>query len=358
MLVRNWFPVALLAAAVGFVTAQPASAGCGCDHPPPAFAAVMPPFASPGKTIRIHPIGYEVVAGAPYTVDFGSGSAVVAVGSDGYIDVKVPDYAKPGPIGLRVKGSDVDYEYDASYFTALSPAPLVPDTQGTFVVGEFEMSVTTDGTLLIPFNLSQVLDGTQFSFLIGGLRLDFQQDDIVFYNEDNVDLTLFTLDVDDSTQREWGSYYGWTVEDDTGLPSRVWGRKIRRTLMSAFFSDTLTYWRHEFHTYKNAHAPGGTHEVDADGNHANFGTMHIDHDHLVLAINGVERDLWHPDDESMADPLEPGSRTASLIVTTKKSDNPVEPDVMETLGWNAVHSGTTTAMSLEAPSAYDDDDDD
>ena len=30
-----------------------ATAGCGCDHPPPGWSVVTPPFASPGKTITL-----------------------------------------------------------------------------------------------------------------------------------------------------------------------------------------------------------------------------------------------------------------------------------------------------------------
>ena len=41
---------ALAAAATAvWIAASPAWAGCGCDHPPPAWAQVMPPFGSPGK---------------------------------------------------------------------------------------------------------------------------------------------------------------------------------------------------------------------------------------------------------------------------------------------------------------------
>ena len=53
--------LALLAVALPHA-ATPAFAGCGCDHPPPAFAPVLPPFGSAGKTLQLHTgtVAFEV----------------------------------------------------------------------------------------------------------------------------------------------------------------------------------------------------------------------------------------------------------------------------------------------------------
>ncbi len=333
----------------------PAQAGCGCDHPPPAWAPVMPPFASPGKTIRIHPDSYELEQGVSWEVHFGSGW-VPAVDAGGMLEVAVPVGTQPGPVSLRVRGGDVDVSLDEAHFTALARAPIIPAGTGTFTVPEFQASVTADGTLLVPFNLGEVLDPSQFAFQFGRLRLAFGQDEVVFYNEDGVDLTLFTLDVADPNQREWGSYYGWQVEQDTGIEGTVYENKILRSFWLRWRSDLLTYWRHEFHRYAAAHEPSGSHEVDGAGFHKQLGTRHIDHDHLVLAISGRQRSFWNPLDASRMTALEPGKVTVNVYVATQVSDNPVEPELMEAPLYGA-SSAQTQQMQLERPSAYDDDDD-
>src|SRR4030095_4635613 len=67
--------VLALAAALLVLTAmppfvRPAPSGCCCDHPPPAFAPVMPPFGSPGRTIRLYADGGFFVPGARYSIAF------------------------------------------------------------------------------------------------------------------------------------------------------------------------------------------------------------------------------------------------------------------------------------------------
>ena len=229
---------------------------------------------------------------------------------------------------------------------------MVPPGTGAWALNGFRASVSADGTLLLPLNMENVLDATQLAFQMGGLRLSFEHDDVVFYNADGVDLTLFTLDVADATQREWGSYYGWNVEQDTGIKGDVYEGKVRASLSMRFLSDILSYWRHEFHTYHKAHQPGGTHEVNADGYHVKLDTLHIDHDHLVLAIRGKERDFWHPGDESRYGDLEPGARTMNVYVATQVSEKPVEPEDMEATLRDAIAAGITKRMVAETASAY------
>ena len=181
------------------------------------------------------------------------------------------------------------------------------------------------GTLLIPIDVSQVLEPTQFAFILRDLAYTFEPEDVVIYNADGVDLTLFTLDVEDATQRQWGSYYGWDVEDDTNLVGTVYDRKVKKSKKMETESDVFTYWRHEFHTYWQAHQPGGTHEVSEDGFHLADGTVHIDHDHLVIAISGLKLDGKHPEDLSRAEPLYGGSKELDVAMVAIQAWNPLEP---------------------------------
>jgi hypothetical protein len=42
----------------------------------------------------------------------------------------------------------------------------------------------------------------------------------------------------------------------------VFDNKVKKTWKPNELSDLLTYWRHEFFTYKAAHGPGGSHVVE------------------------------------------------------------------------------------------------
>lgn len=349
-------PAAAAAVAIAAFTllawTAPAQAGCGCDHPPPAFTSVMPPFGSPGKTVHLwQQEGFAFEPGASYAVSFGDVDTDVVAAHAERLAVPVPVGARPGPASIRVQGPGVDHTYASTQFTVLAPAPLVPSEDGVFAHHGFEAAVSEGGTLLIPFNLSQVSDATQFGMVLALLPLTYAPDDVVFYNADGVDLTLFTLAVDDPTQRQWGSYHGWSVEQDTGIEGEVYESKVLDSVRLRLFSDLLTYWRHEFHTYRTAHAPGGSHAVDTEGFHPD-GTLHIDHDHLVLAISGELRDFTRPQDPDRNRPLHPGSHTVTVYWANVLSDHPVDPAVIEE-ALAAARSWGVPVMPLEPPSAYD-----
>jgi hypothetical protein len=307
----------------GAAIASSARAGCGCDHPPPGYATVMPAFASPGKIIRINTEDADFKPGAAHLVDFGRGvtAKTLAMSSD-YLEVEVPNRVMPGPVALRVLGPNLNKVYSESLFTALPmPAPIEEGTRAV-LVRDYPVAVTADGTLLIPIDMSRVQAPMQLAFEFQNLPLAFGHEGVVFYNTDGVDLTLFTLVVADPTERQWGSYYGWTVEEDTGLTGDVYESKVIGSMSTR--SDILTYWRHEFYTYAQAHAPGGTHELDEYGFHPD-GTLHVDHDHLVIALSGMLRD---PADPTVMKPLEPGVVSVDVLAASVLTPNPLELDMV------------------------------
>src|SRR5262245_52801144 len=86
--------------------AAPSLAGCGCDHPPPPWAPVMPPFAAPGYKVRVWAKDVKFEVGKAYQVRFNalallSNATFTAVKGD-YLDVVVPANAGPGPAAIRV----------------------------------------------------------------------------------------------------------------------------------------------------------------------------------------------------------------------------------------------------------------
>ncbi len=312
----------LFAAALALLPATAAQAGCGCDHPPPDWTVVMPPFGSPNKVITIFAEGGEFVVGESYAVEFGNKTTNAVATMKDRLEVAVPRGTTPGPVTLRVSGAGYDHAYPDSAFTALSNPRRIKERDGVFAARSYKAAVTTDGTLLLPVDVSKVLDGMQFAFALRDLALSYGQEDVVIYNADGVDLTLFTLDVD-SSQKQWGEYHGWTVEGDAGLDNEVYEGMAGESDDISRASDVFTYWRHEFHTYKHAHQPGGSHEVSAEGYHPD-GTLHIDHSNLIIAIRGLERDADQPGNLSLARPLAPGKRNVKLGWLSIRSDKPVD----------------------------------
>ena len=269
-----------------------AQAGCGCDHPPPDWKLVMPPFASPGNPVTIFADGGSFVPGATYVVTFhgnaGNDVAVKAVAdATDSVTVALPAGLDLGGTAISVAGSGYSKSYHAGAFTALPEPRLVPPGTDSFTVRDYAAAVGDDGTLYLPMDVSQVRDATQFAFAFRDLPLEFDANDVVIYNRDGVDLTIFELDVDDD-EYQWGLYFGWEVEVDDGLFGTVYDGQVAAPVDEDNVSHVFTYWRHEFHTYADAHAPGGSHWVNGGGYHPD-GTKHVDHDHLVIAIKGMVR---------------------------------------------------------------------
>lgn len=117
------------------------------------------------------------------------------------------------------------------------------------------------GTIYIPVDVGQVNGGTTFTGSALGFPLAFGATDVAIYNDQGFLMQLL----------------------DPKIPSL-----FQITAGSNLTSNTFSYWRHEFRTYKAAHRQvdaWGADDTDPDW-HAN-GTYHVDHDHLVIAIRGT-----------------------------------------------------------------------
>ncbi len=335
----NWGLALIAGIALGLLPST-AWSGCGCDHPPPEWSPVMPIFAPSGADIRIWSDGESFDVGTAYEVKVGGvtvpNGGVVAEHSD-FIEVPVPAGVEIGPASVKVwrevkswwgsTREDVSVDYDGSVFTVLPDFVVVPPVDGVFESADFEVAIDSEGTVLLPLDLSEILDATQFAFQFKDLALAFGGSDVVFYSKDGVDLTLFTLSVDDSTERQWGSYHGWEVDEDGGLSGYRFENKRARARDLRTSSDVLTYWRHEFNTYNDAHQPGGEYEVDSNGYHPD-GTLHIEHSYIVLAIHGMKRHWMFPDNPHYEEPVEPGSAIARLNTAVQDAPDPIEPATM------------------------------
>jgi len=271
----------LLALALTAAMPLPAGAGCGCDKPPPPRAQVRPFVGHVDQTISLFDDRFQ--AGARYDVlfestvdssaDWSRGKAVVARDfADGrpraQLKVRVGEVAL-GPCRITVyrQGSPMLQLADDQFTVAGRPLVL-HDFRESLSRSNYRAAVGRDGTLYIPVDVSQVNGGTTFTGNALGFPLTFAANDVAIYNDQGFLMQLLDPKIPGLFAIDAGS-------DQT--------------------SNTFSYWRHEFQTYKAAHRQvdaWATDESDPDW-HAN-GTYHVDHDHIVVAIRGTLADGTTP----------------------------------------------------------------
>lgn len=291
-----------------------AMAGCGCDHPPPVRGEVYPRFGSPGRILSVYS---EAVGDGPVCVKIdGQPMQQLPRRAPHTLEVKVPQAGAVGPQALKIFNRECSAVASttapvavlpARAFTKLPPAIPVSTQDGTRVFSSVVAAVDADGVLMVPFDISAVREATQFYITFLNRPLRFTADDLVYYNADEYNLKLFQNLVASPNDYQWGPYYGSTVV--------TW-------LDGGYNSDTIEYWRHEFYTYANAHLPGGTHEVQPDGVHPD-GTLHVDHDHLVLTVQALESTrTLSPYNKAYQRALPPGALTVDVAVSQEATEKP------------------------------------
>jgi len=294
-------------------------AGCGCDHPAPCPAPVLPAFASPGDAVLLTGTGFSTEK--PNTVVFGAGKerlTAEAVASDPeHIKLRLPEGERKGkklqghagnrngksPVGpaaisvLTPDGQSVNYTEDE--FTLLGSPLVLEEGEGQFIFPGVTLAVDTSGVLNVPLDISRVTSATAFAVYLDGLALEFESDDILVYNKQGYNLNLFTLDVD-GVEKEWGAWY----------PPKA------LTTLKAGASNIFTYWRHDFVEYNEAHAPGGQHDPLVEGDNLTLfhpdGTVHVDHGQLNVAVSGTVKGRTLPG----------GSRTVTVHVFQLQTEDP------------------------------------
>ncbi len=290
-------------------------AGCGCDHPVPCPAPVMPGFASPGDRIKL--TGEDFMAeDDELEVVFGSGKkkmTVEAVARDDetlFVNVPSSSHSKRlvGPMPIKVKDdSSVIAKYNEDQFTYLDEPLELEEADGHYVFTKHRIAVDTFGVLYIPLDLSKIEAAMNFMVFIEGLPLEFGADDTLIFNKDGFNLNLYSLDVE-GYEKQWGDWYGAQGMENSNPEN----------------SDLFTYWRHDFSEYHAAHEPGGEYNPMTENEDGYLvhpdGTIHVDHDRLVVAVAGKLRDPSDPD--QMTD-LTPGSvRKVKIHVFQLMTDDP------------------------------------
>ena len=260
--------------ALGALVPAPADAGCGCSKPPPPRASVRPFVGYADQKIVL--FSDLLTAGTAYwvqftatsdgSVDWSRGKAAMRRDfADGQVRtqlrVAVGNVAL-GPCTIRVWADQTTplYTLGDDQFTVASKPIVLHDLVETVTEDGYQAGVGKDGTVYIPVDVSSVSDGTVFSGMANGFPLSFEAGGIAMYNQQG-----FLMQLLDPTS--------------PGL--------FRIAPGSGATSDALTYWRHEFRTYKQDHRRNDSHRADDDPDWHADGSPHIDHDKIVVAISGT-----------------------------------------------------------------------
>jgi hypothetical protein len=266
-----------LAAVLAASVATPAWAGCGCDKPAPPRAAIRPFVAAPSQSITLFNSSLE--DGVTYDVSFESqgvtqwarGTASlrrdVADGSPReHLRVSVPDLPL-GPCAVSVwQDGTRRFDVGADDFT-VAGRPIALTEIGRTTRNDYRAAVGADGTVYIPVDVTDVSNATRFSGTALGLPLQFEAKNVAMYNDQGYLMQLL-----DTTSPRLFDLQGGDFDRST----------------------SLSYWRHEFNTYK-AHEVAAAHVAGDDAGewHAD-GTRHVDHDHIVVALRGAFADGTTP----------------------------------------------------------------
>lgn len=275
-----------------------AAAGCGCDKPAPALAAVRPFVGHTGERITL--FSSRLVEGEHYAVEFAALDSAVTDWSRGkarrkrdladgalrvQLEIPVPDVPL-GPVRLTIvdrSGGTVMQLPDTEFTVTAGPIPLHDFAESITRTG-YQAGIGRDGTLYIPVDVSAVRDATSFVAQGLGFALAFSAPDVTMYNEQG-----FLMQRLDPSAPGLFHIAGGSEGD----------------------SHALAYWRHEFRTYQQEHRRNRDRGLSEDAAWHEDGTRHVDHDHIVVGIRGTL-----PDGSAPA----PGSTPPFTLVLTSTPD--------------------------------------
>jgi hypothetical protein len=279
---RGFALTVLTALAAGGLFAAPASAGCGCEKPPPVPAEIRPRATYAGAPVTLFAPALQ--EGRSYAVEFvagttGARTVVDATAvlrrdlADGVAKVQLvlPVPSVPlGPTGVTVwDGGTPVSAVDDDAFTVTAAPVVFSDAPTRTVLSGYRAGVSRGGVVYVALDLSQVASPLVIRAQLRGYPLRFAADDLVFYNTQG--FLMQALD---------GAMPGLFTLAAPHAPAD---------------SDVLQYSRHEFNTYFLQHAERQPHAVAADDPNWHLdGTPHIDHDHLVLALAATLADGTSP----------------------------------------------------------------
>jgi len=271
---RRWLGLVVGAVTGALAPYSIAVAGCGCDKPAPALAAVRPFVGHAGERITL--FSNQLVEGEHYKVEFASLDSGVTDWSGGkarrkrdladatfrvQLEVPVPDVPF-GPARLTIvnRSAGVVMQLPDTEFTVTAEPITLHDFAESITRTGYQAGIGRDGTLYIPVDVSAVRDATSFVAQGLGFGLAFGASDVTMYNEQG----FLMQRLDPNTPELFHIASG-----------------------SAGDSHALAYWRHEFRTYRQEHRHLRNRGLSDDPAWHEDGTRHVDHDHIVVAIRGT-----------------------------------------------------------------------
>jgi hypothetical protein len=283
-----FFTVAMIVTSLPFFSPRLVQAGCGCDKPAPAPAAIIPNAAYPGMKVTL--FNNTLQNGQTWTVTFQNGGKTVSTKAtvvtkrvltdpsgltvQPQLVVPVPSGLPMGPTQIVASKKSASFTVPDSSFTLIGkPLPL---SEGglSYSVTDYTTGVGVDGTLYLAIGgLEHVCQPSAFLTVLENYPLRFGVGDVVILNHQG-----FFIDVLDeySTDRAW---------------------MTPALLSPGTTSNALLYYRHSFEQYCANHLSGGLKEVDAqDPNWHLDGSAHTEYSALIFAIAG------HFDDGSRPQP--------------------------------------------------------
>jgi hypothetical protein len=166
-----------------------------------------------------------------------------------------------GPTSIKVERSGrTVVRIPPSDFTVLQAPISFAQHDADVLVSCYRAAIGSDGTMYIPLNVGAISHRMLFSGLAEGYPLTFGPEDMVIYNTQGYVMQL--LGPEDT---------GLIAIEDLGSPD----------------SFEASYDRHEFDTYRSEHLHEGGLALSPDPAWHVDGTPHIDHDNLIVAIQGV-----------------------------------------------------------------------
>ncbi|MCW5890108.1 MAG: hypothetical protein KIT14_06100 [bacterium] len=259
---------------------QDATAGCGCDKAPPPRVSIRPFVAYADQTISI--FHSSLSEGRKYDVQFetayGWGNAwsrAKAIKRKDFADrqrknqirVRVPNLPF-GPCKVTVWEDGRRLATFTDDKLTITGRPLqVHEFTEAVNKPTYRAGVDRFGTIYIPVDVSQVSNATRFTGAALGFPVTFGAVDVVMYNEQGFLMQM----LDPKSPGLFDLYRG---EGD--------------------ISDVLSYWRHEFRTYKEQHRWADRFATSDDEEWHDDGTPHIEHDRVVVAITGRMANGYRP----------------------------------------------------------------
>jgi hypothetical protein len=259
-----------------------ARAGCGCDKPPPAPAAVIPNVAFAGMSVTFFHASFE--AGQTWTVEFHNRAMqVTTTGSVAtkraitdptgaiytpQLTVVIPPDIPVGPTSMVASASgSPPLVVPETSFTIIGAPVMFTERNVEYEIENYDAGVDVNGILYMAAGgFNSVCKTMRFQTRMDGFPLRFGNGDVMIMNQQG-----FLIDA-------------LVDPNDPALGIR---RRFSMIKKKKDKSNRLIYRRHSFAQYCADHQPGGPKAVDPqDPNWHLDGTLHVDYSTLIFAVDG------------------------------------------------------------------------